>query len=222
MNALRATIVSCAHVDRHYGSTLALTDASCEVAEGELIAIMGPSGSGKSTLLHLLAGLDNPTRGELSWPALGGNPSAQAGSLGIILQGPSLLPSLNAAENVMLPLIFAGSSIADALPAAGAALAQVGLKGYESRLPEELSGGQAQRVALARVLAGSPRLIIADEPTGQLDSANAANVMELLVACARSIAATLLVCTHDPVVAAYLDVQWQVIDARLHTPKVRR
>ena len=130
---------------------------------------MGPSGSGKSTLLHLMAGLDDPTVGTVSWPGIGPRSGLRPGPVTVIFQGPSLLAPLTVEENVALPLVLDGMGDAEAHRAARATLDVVDLLDLRDKLPEEISGGQAQRVAVARALAGAPRLILADEPTGQLD-----------------------------------------------------
>jgi putative ABC transport system ATP-binding protein len=179
------------------------------------VAVTGPSGSGKSTLLHLLAGLDTPTSGTIEWPGLGGNPFGRPGVVGMVFQGPSLLPPLDVNENVALPLLLAGTAAAEARERAIAALREVGLDGLGARLPEELSGGQAQRVAVARTLAVEPRLIIADEPTGQLDSSHAREVADLLLGTATRLGAALVLATHDLDLARRLPLRWQIADGRL-------
>jgi ABC-type lipoprotein export system ATPase subunit len=179
------------------------------------VAVAGPSGSGKSTLLHLMAGLDTPTGGQIGWPALGGLPTGRAGMVGVVFQGPSLLPALDVSENVALPLLFDGATGPAAASAATQALQRLGIDELAAKLPEELSGGQAQRVAVARVLASRPRLILADEPTGQLDHATGEQVVTVLLAAAGELDAALVVATHDPTVTARLDEQWQMRDGQL-------
>jgi putative ABC transport system ATP-binding protein len=179
------------------------------------VALTGRSGSGKSTLLHLLAGIDRPTAGTLSWPALGGSPAGRPGLIGIVLQGPSLLPPLDAAENVAFPLLLAGEQVAESRRRALAALADAGVAELAAKLPEELSGGQAQRVAVARVLASSPRLILADEPTAQLDAAHRDEVVRLLLAAADALGAGLVIATHDARVADQLPGRWVMDDGRI-------
>jgi putative ABC transport system ATP-binding protein/lipoprotein-releasing system ATP-binding protein len=216
-----SAIVSCSGAGRTYGSgsaaTVALQPTDCTVEEGARIAVVGPSGSGKSTLLHLMAGLDDPTMGEVTWPALGGRAALRPGPVAVVFQGPSLLPPLTVAENVALPLVLAGESDADARRAALAALEVVDLTDLAQKLPEEISGGQAQRAAVARALAGRPRLILADEPTGQLDRANATTVVGVLLAAADHGDATLVVATHDMLVADRLTQRWQMHSGRLET-----
>lgn len=213
-------LVSCADVSRSYrsGETMlhALSGVSCSVWPGQQIAITGSSGSGKSTLLHLLAGLDAPTAGTISWPQFAvGAPYRTPGLVGLVFQAPSLLPPLTAWENVALPLQLSGVPEPEAESRAMAALAGLGLQSLAGQLPEELSGGQAQRVAAARVLAAAPKLILADEPTGQLDRTTGGQLIGLLTAAARDLGSALVVSTHDPLVAAQLPVHWQVTDGRL-------
>jgi ABC-type lipoprotein export system ATPase subunit len=180
-------------------ATVALAPTDCEIRAGDRIALVGPSGSGKSTLVHLLAGLDQPTVGRVE--LAGGRP-------GIVFQGPSLLEPLTVLENVELPLVLAGDP--DARLRAVAALQRLGLDTLTSKLPEEISGGQSQRVAVARAVAGAPSLLLADEPTGQLDHASAEAVIDVLLDAAGHAGAALLVSTHDPAVAARLDTRWEM------------
>lgn len=206
-------------VSRTYGrgatAVVAVHGATCAVPAGAQIALVGPSGSGKSTLLHLLAGLDRPTTGEIRWPGLGDTPSRlPPGRVGLVFQGPSLLPDLDVRENVALPLILAGRPDGAAKAAAVALLAELDLADLAAKLPEEISGGQAQRVAVARALVAGPALVFADEPTGQLDHASAATVIAVLTARARHLGAGLVVTTHDPLIAGQLDEQWRMVDGR--------
>jgi ABC-type lipoprotein export system ATPase subunit len=220
MTSIAASVlVHCDGISRTYGSgpnaVVALHDATCEIWPRERIAIMGPSGSGKSTLLHLIAGLETPTAGTIAWPALGDRASLRPGPVAIVFQGPSLLPPLDVVENVALPLVLAGVGQAEARERASAALARLDLTDLHAKLPEELSGGQMQRVAIARALAQRPRLLLADEPTGQLDQHTAAHVVEVLMDVASEMEAALVVSTHDPAVADRLDQHWPVADGRL-------
>ncbi|MEA2843642.1 MAG: hypothetical protein QOJ69_1313 [Actinomycetota bacterium] len=199
-------------------SVVAVHDVTCRVVAGARIAVVGPSGSGKSTLLHLLAGLDKPTVGTIAWPALGGEPlTLRPGTVGVVFQGPSLVPALDAAENVALPLQLAGEDDEPAMATALHALDRLGLGAVALQLPEELSGGQSQRVAVARALVGRPRLIVADEPTGQLDHTAAAAVLDALEAVATTVGAALVVSTHDPAVADRLEEQWVMADGRIES-----
>ena len=215
-------LVRCADVARTYGAgataTVALHGASCAVRAGERIAITGPSGSGKSTLLHLMAGLDEPTAGRVTWPAIGDRHALRPGPVAMVFQGPSLLPPLDVLENVALPLVLEHTEVSEARARAREALGVLGLADLADKLPEELSGGQAQRVAVARVLAGRPRIVLADEPTGQLDHQSADAVMDVLVGVAAEHGSALVVSTHDPRVAERLDVSWTVSDGRLSLP----
>jgi len=209
-------LARCTDLIRTYGSGAAAVHAlrgvSCTLRPGMQVALTGPSGSGKSTLLHLLAGLDTPTGGTIAWPGLDGSPAGRPGLLGLVFQGPSLLPPLDVTENVALPLLLAGCTETQARERAAAALRDVGLDEFATRLPEELSGGQAQRVAVARALAARPRLILADEPTGQLDSAHAAQVVGLLLDAATLLGAALVLSTHDLTIADRLPGRWQMAD----------
>jgi ABC-type lipoprotein export system ATPase subunit len=215
-------LVRCDHVGRTYGSgrsaVVALHSVCCEFGPGEQIAIMGPSGSGKSTLLHLIAGLDAPTAGSISWPALGARAALRPGPVALVLQGPSLLPPLDVIENVALPLVLGGVDPKEATERARDALERLDLAGLRDKLPEELSGGQAQRVAIARALAQRPRLLLADEPTGQLDHATGGAVIDVLLDVARASGATLVVSTHDAEIGARLAWRWTVDDGRLTVP----
>lgn len=214
--------VRCEGAGRTFGTgvraVVAVHGANCEIHAGRHLAITGPSGSGKSTLLHLLAGLDRPTTGTVTWPALGSWDELRPGPVGVVFQGPSLLPPLDVRENVALPLLLAGVSEAEAGAAADAALDRLGLSALAAKLPEELSGGQAQRVAVARVLAGRPQLILADEPTGQLDHLTGGAVIDALIESAVLLGAALVVTTHDPAVADRFDVRWEMADGRLLVP----
>jgi putative ABC transport system ATP-binding protein/lipoprotein-releasing system ATP-binding protein len=214
-------LVRCSGAARTYGSgrsaTVALAPTDCAVAPGAHIAIVGPSGSGKSTLVHLMAGLDDPTVGRVDWPALGERAALRPGPVAVVFQGPSLLPPLTVEENVALPLVLGGERDGAARSLARDALARLGLTDLRDKLPEEISGGQAQRVAVARALAGRPRLVLADEPTGQLDRASADAVVDVLLATADHAGAALVVCTHDPAVAGRLSERWTMDSGRLTT-----
>jgi len=196
-------------------AVVALQPTTCRIWPGARIALTGRSGSGKSTLLHLLAGLDEPSLGTVSWPALGPRSALRPGRVGMVFQGPSLLPALSVAENVALPLLLAGRSEAEAIAGAGAALARLGLADLSAKLPEEISGGQAQRVAVARALTGAPALLLADEPTGQLDHDNAAAVVDVLDEAARHSGAALVLATHDDEMAERLPEHWVMRDGRI-------
>jgi ABC-type lipoprotein export system ATPase subunit len=200
---------------------VALHGVDGEIAAADRIAVVGVSGSGKSTLIHLLAGLDQPTAGSIEWPALGPRSSLRPGQVGVVFQSPSLMPALDVIENVGLPLVLGGASAAAARQFAHEALERLGLAHLADRLPDELSGGQAQRVAVARVLADRPRLILADEPTGQIDQQTAATVVDALLDAAAHLDAALVVATHDPAVAARLAIRWLVDDGTVTAVRSR-
>jgi ABC-type lipoprotein export system ATPase subunit len=218
-------LVRCEGAARTYGSgptaTVALQPTDCIVPAHARLALVGPSGSGKSTLLHLMAGLDEPTLGTVTWPAIGDRDALRPGPVAVIFQGPSLLPPLTIEENVALPLVLAGVTDRDAHVAARHALELVDLVEVADKLPEEISGGQAQRAAVARALAGEPRLILADEPTGQLDRANGAAVVDVLLAAAEHAGAALVISTHDLTVAERLPDVWELHSGRLTTPNAK-
>jgi putative ABC transport system ATP-binding protein/lipoprotein-releasing system ATP-binding protein len=214
-------LVTCRGVSRTYGvgetAMLALRPTDCEVRPGARISMTGPSGSGKTTLLHILAGLDDPSSGEVTWPAIGSRSDLRPGPLAMVFQGPSLLPPLSVLENVALPRQLAGVSAGDALAEAQAALERLGLAELADKLPEEISGGQAQRVAIARVLAARPLLILADEPTSQLDRENGTRTIDVLLEAADATGAALLVSTHDHTIADRFPVRWTVAEGRVET-----
>ncbi|MEU6711870.1 ABC transporter ATP-binding protein [Nonomuraea sp. NPDC046802] len=203
------TVVSLRDVTREHGQVHALKGVSLEVSAGELVAVMGPSGSGKSTLLNLAGGLDRPTSGSVT---IEGTDLAEVkdlaalrrGSVGYVFQDLNLIPSLTAAENVMLPRELDGVRAGQAREEALAVLAEVGAEEVADRFPEELSGGQRQRVAIARALTGERRLLLADEPTGALDTATGDEILHLLRARCDAGVAVLLV-THEPRYAAWAD-----------------
>jgi putative ABC transport system ATP-binding protein len=197
---------------RSFGQTPALRGAGVAVAAGEIVAVMGPSGSGKSTLLHCLAGILAPDSGQVWFDgrridALGENERSalRRDRFGFVFQFGQLVPELTAEENVALPLLLGGTRRAQALTAARPWFGQLGLGGLEQRRSGELSGGQAQRVALARGLVAGPQVLFADEPTGSLDTLTGEQVMNLLVAAARDQGTTVILVTHEARVAAYAD-----------------
>jgi putative ABC transport system ATP-binding protein/lipoprotein-releasing system ATP-binding protein len=194
----------------------ALKPASFAVSAGDRIAIIGPSGSGKSTLMQLIADLDKPTTGQLRWPALGESGHLRPRHIGVVFQSPSLIPTLSAIENVEVPMLLLGGD-ATSRDIALKALASVGLADMADKLPDQLSGGQAQRVGLARAMALRPQLILADEPTGQLDEATAQRALDSLLDAVNASDAALVVTTHDPAVAARLKTIWKM-DFGLLTP----
>ena len=175
------------NINKSYGAKNILDNVSLEVHSGEYVAIMGESGSGKSTLLNLIAALDTPDSGtveiggrDLTTLSDDARTKFRAATIGFVFQAFHLLPHLNVLHNVSLPLAIAGSSIREREEKARAMLQSFGLPGRETSLPRELSGGEMQRAAIARALIHQPRLVLADEPTGNLDSRNAESVLQLL------------------------------------------
>ncbi|MCX4472647.1 ABC transporter ATP-binding protein [Micromonospora sp. NBC_01655] len=206
-----------------FGETPALRGASVSVAPGEIVAIMGPSGSGKSTLLHCLAGILVPNAGEIHFDGrridtLDENQRSalRRDCFGFVFQFGQLVPELTAEENVALPLLLGGVKRTAALKQARPWFERLGLAGLERRRSGELSGGQAQRVALARGLVARPGALFADEPTGALDSLTGEQVMDLLVVSAREQGTTVVLVTHDARVAAYADRQVIVRDGKVN------
>ena len=210
-------------VTRIYAKSVrALDEVSLELADGEFAAVTGPSGCGKSTLLNLLGGLDRPDSGEI-W--IGDLPLHRAKEshltryrrhdLGIVFQFFNLLPGMTVAENVELPLLLRGDSARKSRSRVLAMLELVGLGHRKRHFPHQLSGGEMQRAAIARALAGSPRLLLADEPTGNLDSANAASVTEALQRVAAEKIATLVIVTHSEELAALAPRHIRMRDGRV-------
>jgi putative ABC transport system ATP-binding protein len=192
------------------------------VAAGEILAIMGPSGSGKTTLLHCLAGILTPGAGEIHFAGrrldtLGETERSELrrDRFGFVFQFGQLVPELTAEENVALPLLLGNERRGAALREAGTWFERLGLEGLEKRRSGELSGGQAQRVALARGLVARPEILFADEPTGSLDSLTGEHVMDLLVGAARERGTTVILVTHEPRVAAYADREVIVRDGKV-------
>jgi putative ABC transport system ATP-binding protein len=188
----------------------ALSAVSLDISEGEFVSVVGPSGSGKSTLLHLMGGLDQPTSGEI---VIGGTPISgmtddeitifRRRKIGFVFQFFNLLPTLTAEENVALPLLLDGRAWRSVRPNVEAVLEQVGLGRRRAHRPDELSGGEMQRVAIARALVIDPLLILADEPTGNLDSRTGEQILRLIHDANRSRGATVLMVTHDARAASY-------------------
>jgi putative ABC transport system ATP-binding protein len=207
-----------------FGSTPALRGASLGVAKGEIVAVMGPSGSGKSTLLHCLAGILVPSSGEVHFNGMrldrlsdDKRSALRRDRFGFVFQSGQLVPELTAEENVALPLLLSGVRRGPAMAAARTWFPALGLDGLESRRSGELSGGQAQRVALARGLVAEPEVLFADEPTGALDSMSGELVMNLLVGAVREQGTTVVLVTHDARVAAYADREVVVRDGTVGT-----
>jgi len=207
-----------------FGETPALRGASLSVRRGEIVAVMGPSGSGKSTLLHCLAGILIPDAGEIWFDGrrldtLGDDrrSALRRDRFGFVFQSGQLVPELTAEENIAMPMLLAGSRRGPAITAARKWFGTLGLDGLEHRRSGELSGGQAQRVALARGLVAEPDVLFADEPTGALDSVSGELVMDLLTAAARQQGTTVILVTHDAQVAAYADREVIVRDGKVST-----
>jgi ABC-type lipoprotein export system ATPase subunit len=196
-------------------SVIAVHDVDLTIEPRSSLALTGPSGSGKSSLLHLIAGLEHPTSGSVEWPGLDASPHADPTRVGVVFQASSLIPTLDAEENVALPLLIAGVTPDDAATRAGDALDLLDLGWSRRMLPDALSGGQAQRVALARVLAVRPALVLADEPTGQLDSVSADHVIDTLLQVVAELGAALVISTHDSRVASRLDVELVMRDGAI-------
>lgn len=191
---------------------VALNSISLDIYKGDIICLLGVSGSGKSTFLNMMAGLEKPTKGEI---LIGGIPihtlnEAQITlfrqkNIGFIFQSYNLLPMLTALENVSLPLIFQGASSQTRNEDSRKALEQVGLKGFDKRKPSRMSGGQQQRVGIARAIVSKPKIIFADEPTGNLDSHTSKEVLDLIIAMVKENGQTLIIVTHDREIAKHAD-----------------
>ncbi len=219
-------LVQTDNLERHYvtlgGVVKALDGVSLSIAEGEVVALVGASGSGKSTLLNLLGGLDRPTGGafyfrgrnvaEFDSRALAAH---RRRDVGMVFQSFNLIGRMSALENVLLPMLFDGLDRSHRQERALKLLDSVGLAPRAAHKPDELSGGEQQRVAIARALANSPTMILADEPTGNLDSVTAAEILELLVSLHRSQGKTLALVTHDEQVARLASRRIQLRDGRV-------
>jgi len=211
------------HVSRVYGQTAVLDDVSFAVEPGELVALTGPSGSGKTTLLQLIGSLDRPTRGEIFVDAVSVGELARPAEfrrsmVGFVFQLHYLLPALSAQENVELPLVAAHVARRERSERALELLDGVGLGGRARSRPSELSGGERQRVAIARALAGRPRVILADEPTGSLDSVASQRVWELLADACQTGGATVIVASHDLTLAEHAGRVLHLLDGRMVPP----
>ena len=213
-------------LEMSFGQTHALRGVDLDVAAGEVLAVTGPSGSGKSPLLHVMAGVLVPDAGRVDYH--GADTTQDIAALdeaarsrlrlkefGFIFQFGQLLPDLSALDNVTIPLLLAGTPRRRALAQARETLGELGLSEHLDKRPTQLSGGQAQRAAVARALVTNPRLLFADEPTGSLDSLAAERTMEVLLASVRSRGASLVIITHDARIAAYADREVTVRDGRI-------
>ena len=202
------------------GVVTILDGITLSVPAGQFVAVIGPSGSGKSTLLGLLAGLDRPTAGSIRIDGIelarldeDALARLRLAKIGYVFQSFHLIPTLTALENVAIPLELAGA--ADAGERAAALLDEVGLKARVTHYPAELSGGEQQRVALARAVANRPQLVLADEPTGNLDSATGTQIIDLLLGLHRRHGTTLVLVTHDPALAAHAERVVELRDGRV-------
>ncbi len=221
-----AALIRLAGVTKSYGqgqaSFLALNGVDMSIAAGEFVAIMGPSGSGKSTVMNILGCLDTPSSGTYEFEGVHVEELTRKQRallrrhyLGFVFQGFNLLARTTALENVELPLIYRGEPAGKRHAAARAALAQVGLNGWETHTPGELSGGQQQRVAIARAIVTNPEVLLADEPTGNLDTATSREIMELLTMLNRDRGITVLMVTHESEMAAYARRIVRFVDGRV-------
>ncbi|WP_324825807.1 ABC transporter ATP-binding protein [Sinanaerobacter sp. ZZT-01] len=215
-NNEKKSLIEVEHVRKVYRmgdeKVVALDDVSLTIEKGEIVCFLGTSGSGKSTFLNMVAGLEKPTKGKIF---IGGIPIHKLNeanvtlfrqkNIGFIFQAYHLMPMMTAVENVSLPLIFRGVETKKRNAVAKEMLQAVGLKGYEKRKPSQMSGGQQQRVGIARALAGNPKIIFADEPTGNLDTNTTKEVMGLIVNQVRQHNQTLILVTHDRSIASYAD-----------------
>jgi putative ABC transport system ATP-binding protein len=226
------SIIRLVNVSRTYGEgklVHALQDVSLDVARGERVAVMGPSGSGKSTLLNLVCGLDEPTTGTvqvdgIEFSKLDDNSRTRMRreKIGMIFQTFNLLPTLTAIENVSLPLRLKGSSRKSSEEMSKAMLERVGLKGRAEHHPDAMSGGERQRVAIARALVLRPPLLLADEPTGNLDSATGDEILSLLDDLHKETQVTILLVTHNDLAAAHCDRILTMRDGRIVSEEYRQ
>jgi len=223
MNPVTNGVLSARALSKSFGDVHALDGVSLDIPAGQSVSVMGPSGSGKSTLLHCLAGILRPDAGEVR---LGDEPVSLASDaarsrlrlarMGFVFQDGQLLPELPVVENVALPLLLLGRPRAEAFARSADVLARLGLRGLEQRRPGQLSGGQAHRVAIARALVTDPAVVLADEPTGALDRATGAEVMQVLTGAAKASGASLVVVTHDASVASWCERHVEIVDGQMH------
>lgn len=202
----------------------AIDDLSLDIGEGEFVALAGPSGSGKTTLLNLAGCLDKPDAGliwiegeDVTQTPLAALAQKRRSRLGFVFQTFNLIPVLTAFENVEYPLLLAGTPKRDRHARVRTWLARVGLESHAGQRPDQLSGGQRQRVAIARAMVASPAIVIADEPTANLDSATTANILDLLEQINRETATTFLIATHDPLVIERATLTVHMRDGRIVT-----
>ncbi len=212
----KSPLIRVSHVRKVYvmgeERVVALDDVSLDIQKGEFVCFLGTSGSGKSTFLNMVAGLEKPSRGEIWIGKVPVHKLSEADvtlfrqkNIGFIFQAYHLIASMTALENVCLPLTFRGVPKSKRLVLARQALKDVGLEGYENRRPSQMSGGQQQRVGIARAIVGKPKILFADEPTGNLDSHTTREVMEIISGQVRANGQTMILVTHDRSIAEYAD-----------------
>ncbi|MFZ5620735.1 MAG: ABC transporter ATP-binding protein [Pseudomonadota bacterium] len=229
----RAPLIRLTGITKTYGEGLAAFQAlrgiDLDIAQGEFVAVMGPSGSGKSTAMNILGCLDTPTSGSYEFQGVHVEKLSRDQRallrrhfLGFVFQGFNLLSRTTALENVELPLVYRGAPLAARHAAARAALKQVGLEGWEHHNPSELSGGQQQRVAIARAIVTNPIVLLADEPTGNLDTRTSQEIMELIAGLNRDAGITVLMVTHEPDMAAYARRVVRFVDGRVDSDARRQ
>ena len=227
MRGMSTPLITTSDIVKRFGTVTALAGVSINISVGESVAIMGPSGSGKSTLLHCLSGVLVPDQGSVSFGGteISGLTDARRShlrlrELGFVFQDSQLIPELPARENVALPLMLTGTPTRSALRAADDMRARLGLADLKGRRPAQMSGGQAQRIAIARALVSSPRAIFADEPSGALDQATGHEMMQLLTAAVSMAGATLVVVTHDVNVARWCSRLIEIRDGLVHSDRL--
>lgn len=231
MNEWSGPLLSCHELTRLYpvgDGLFALTNVEMEVERGQFVVVTGPSGSGKSTLLNILGGIDRPTHGEV---ILNGRKYSRMSEddlaamrrteIGMVFQFFNLLPELTAAENIGFPMRLIGLKEGQIIERLSYLLKTVGLEGRANHYPMELSGGEQQRVAIARALAARPAVVLADEPTGNLDSARAREIMELFARFNREDGQTFVVVTHETAFRDYADVVLSLVDGEMRERKTR-
>ena len=229
---MQETVLKLENVSKLYGGDtpfLALDNVSVEIKKGELLSIIGPSGSGKSTMLHMLGLLDRPTGGEVyvSGKALSKMnddeiADARRDTIGFVFQAFNLAPTLTVLKNVELPLMIKGVQKVERMEKAKRSLAAVGLTDKEGSVPTKLSGGQKQRLAIARALANDPKIILADEPTGNLDSKSSREVMGHIIGLSRNRGITVVLVTHDQNLAEQTDRIIRIMDGKIESDVKRK
>lgn len=218
-----AQILSLTDITKDFGGGPVLAGISLDIEPGELVAVMGPSGSGKSTLLHCMSGVLTPTHGSVRYgdeelSALSDTPRSRTRlrNFGFVFQDGQLLPELSNVDNVALPAMLNGMGRGAARRRAMELLDQLGLGGLADRRPAQVSGGQAQRVTIARALVANPGVVFADEPTGALDQSTGHEVMQMLTTIVRQAGASLVMVTHDPKVADWMQRRVEIRDGIIH------